>query len=51
MHLLHSRSGCEDSVSKAVPLQVNGDTLECMDKFCYLGDMSGSGVALKRQIG
>ena len=20
------------------PIQVNGDTLECVDKFCYLGD-------------
>ena len=25
------------------PIQVNGDTLECVDKFCYLGDMIGSG--------
>ena len=24
------------------PIQVNGDTLECVDKFCYLGDMIGS---------
>ena len=25
------------------PIQMNGDTLECVDKFCYLGDMIGSG--------
>ena len=24
------------------PIQVNGDTLECVEKFCYLGDMIGS---------
>ena len=24
-------------------IQVNGDTLEYVDKFCYLGDMIGSG--------
>jgi hypothetical protein len=26
------------------PIQVNGDMLECVDKFSYLGDMIGSGV-------
>ena len=32
------------TVSKELcPIQVNGDTLECVDKFCYLGDMIGSG--------
>ena len=25
------------------PILVNGDMLECVDKFCYLGDMIGSG--------
>ena len=25
------------------PIQVNGDMLECVDKFRYLGDMIGSG--------
>ena len=25
------------------PMQVNGDTLECVDKFCHIGDMIGSG--------
>ena len=25
------------------PIQVNGDTMECVDKFCYLGDMISSG--------
>ena len=25
------------------PIKLNGDTLECVDKFCYLGDMIGSG--------
>ena len=24
------------------PIKLNGDTLECVDKFCYLGDMIGS---------
>ena len=33
------------------PIQVNGDMLECVDKFYYLGDMIGSGVALKRLLG
>ena len=26
-----------------MPHKLNGDTLECVDKFCYLGDMIGSG--------
>ena len=33
------------------PFQVNGHTLECVDMFCYLGVMIGSGVALKRHLG
>ena len=32
------------------PLQVNGDMCQCVDKFCYLGDI-GSGMALKRPLG
>ena len=28
---------------KLCPIKLNGDTLECVDKFCYLGDMIGSG--------
>ena len=24
------------------PIQVNGDTLECVEKFCHFGDMIGS---------
>ena len=32
------------SVSQELcPIQVNGDTLECVDKFSYFGDMIGSG--------
>ena len=27
---------------KLCPIKLNGDTLECVDKFCYLGDMIGS---------
>ena len=30
-------------VQELCPIQVNGDTLECVDKFCYFGDMIGSG--------
>ena len=33
------------------PIKVNGDKLEYVDKFCYLGDMIGSGVSLKRHLG
>ena len=25
------------------PIKLNGDSLECVDKFCYLEDMIGSG--------
>ena len=28
---------------KLCPIKLNGDSLECVDKFCYLGDMIGSG--------
>ena len=47
-HCTEGALHCEDRVSRAVPhpgFQVNGggDTLECVDKFCYLGDMIGSG--------
>ena len=33
------------------PIQVNDDKLEFASKFCYLEDMIGSGVALKRHLG
>ena len=29
---------------KLCPIKLNGDTLECVDTFCYLGDVIGSGV-------
>ena len=28
---------------KLCPIKLNGDSLECVDTFCYLGDMIGSG--------
>ena len=28
---------------KLCPIKLNGDSLECVDKFCYLGDIIGSG--------
>ena len=30
---------------KLCSIKLNGDSLECVDKFCYLGDMIGSGGA------
>ena len=33
----------ETHSQKLCPIKLNGDSLECVDKFCYLGDMIGSG--------
>ena len=33
----------ETTSEKLCPNKLNGDTLECVDKFCYLEDMIGSG--------
>ena len=39
-----AQEAAENAVApEPCPMQVNGDTLECVDKFCYLGDMIGSG--------
>ena len=32
-----------DWLRRQCPIKLNGDTLECVDKFCYLADMIGSG--------
>src|SRR5208282_2199201 len=33
-----------ETISKKLcPIKLNGDSLECVDKFCYFGDMIGSG--------
>ena len=32
---------------KLCPIKLNGDTLECVDMFCYLGDMIGSGCSVE----
>ena len=29
-------------LTSCAPIKLNGNTLECVDKFCYLGDMIGS---------
>ena len=36
------RSGLRTVSQELCPIQVNGDMLECVDKFCYLGNTIGS---------
>ena len=36
---------------KLCPTKLNGGTLECVDKFCYLGEMIGSGGGAEEASG
>src|SRR5208282_5487516 len=44
MHYYCSQGLVAETISqKLCPIKLNGDSLECVDKICYLGDMIGSG--------
>ena len=42
--------GSETLSQNLCPIKLNGDSLECVDKFCNLEDMIGSDGALKMPL-
>ena len=39
LYLVFKGLVAETISQKLFPIKLNGDSLECVDKFCYLGDM------------